>query len=585
MTAWGSEDHPPGIRTLSGGRANGRQANLQAGAHGVETPERQGLGGKLNVQSDGAAKGPAGHPTLTGASLVALLAVASVANLNLAVANIAVPDIGAAFHASQTEMNLVSVGFSVGLASSVLYLGAIGDRHGRKGLLALGMIVTVPTALLAAWAPNIVVLIAARVLGGVAAGMAYPTTLALITALSDGPRRTRAIALWSAVGGSIVVIATLVAGWLLDHYWWGSVFLISAPLAILALAVAWFTLPAHVGETTDPVDHPGGVLSVVAILALVLAINLAPSPGEGTIVLVAGAVALLGLAAFYRQERRARHPLFDLHYGGRPTFWVAATAGMIVFGTLLGGFYIGTQFVQLVLGYSTLKAGTVGIPAAVVMLLVAPLSARVIARFGSRVALLLGYGFLLLSFLTMLLLWTASASFFEVSLAFALMGAGVALAGTPASHSLTGSVPVSKVGMASGTADLQRDLGGSIMQSILGVILTAAYAADVARRLATTAYKNDQQVTTVLERSFASAADYAQKTDPSQAKQIIAGARASFLSGADWAYTAGAIAIVLGAILVATMFPSRDEERALIEGYAAADAPSASSLRNTSAGS
>jgi len=502
---------------------------------------------------------------------VALIAVASVANLNLAVANIAVPDIGAAFHASQTAMNLVSVGFSVGLASSVLYLGAIGDRYGRKGLLALGMVLTVPTALLAAWAPDINVLIAARVLGGVAAGMAYPTTLALITALSEGPKRTRAIALWSAVGGSMVVLATLFAGWLLGRYWWGSVFLISAPLAVVALAISWFTVPAHVGETTDPVEHVGGVLSVVGVLALVLAINLAPSPGEGTIVLVSGVVAVVALTAFFWQEHRTRYPLFDLHYAARKTFWVAATAGMIVFGTLLGGFYVGTQFVQLVLGYSTLKAGTVGIPAAVVMVVVAPLSARVIARWGSRAALLMGYGFLLLSFLTMLLLWTASASFFEVSLAFALMGAGVALAGTPASHSLTGSVPVSKVGMASGTADLQRDLGGSIMQSILGAILTAAYAADVAGRLAATPYAGNQQVTTVLERSFASAADFARKVDPSQAQQIMAGARASFLHGADWAYAAGAMAIVLGAMLVAVEFPARDRERALLREYAAAD--------------
>ena len=123
--------------------------------------------------------------------LVALILVATVANLNLAVANVALPDIGKAFDASQTELNLVAVGFSLGLAASVLYLGAVGDRYGRKLLLVLGMAVTIPACLLAGFAPSIEVLFGARLLGGVAAGMAYPTTLALITALWQGPPERR----------------------------------------------------------------------------------------------------------------------------------------------------------------------------------------------------------------------------------------------------------------------------------------------------------------------------------------------------------------------------------------------------------
>lgn len=506
-------------------------------------------------------------PKVTVWTLVSLIAVASVANLNLAVANIAVPDIGTAFNASQTQLNFISVGFSVGLAATVLYLGAVGDRYGRKMLLLLGMALTVPTALLATWAPNASVLILARILGGVAAGMAYPTTLALITALFQGARRTRAIALWSAIGGSMVVVATVMAGWLLGHFWWGSVFVVSAPLAVIACLISWLFVPAHVGETDEPVDHVGGVLSLIGVLALVIAINLAPSPGEGSVALIAGAVAIVALAIFFIVQRRSSSPLFDLRYAGRQTFWVAAVAGLVVFGTLMGGFYVGTQYVQLVLGYSTLTAGLVGIPAAVVMIFVAPLSAKAIARFGSRTALLIGYAFLFLAFLCMLLLWSEHASFFDVGLAFALMGAGVGMAGTPASHSLTGSVPVTKVGMASGTADLQRDLGGSIMQSVLGAILTAGYAADVAQRVKGTTIANDHQVTTVLERSFASAADYARGVDPAQAQAILAGARASFLHGSDLAFGAGLIAIAAGALVVATCFPGKVRELDLLASY------------------
>src|SRR6478672_5621087 len=135
--------------------------------------------------------------------LYTLIVVAAVANLNLSVANVALPDIGAHFDSSQTTLNVIAVGYSLGLAASVLYLGAVGDRYGRKLLLLLGVLLSVPACLLAAYAPSDGVLVAARVLGGVSAGMAYPTTLALITALWSGPARTRSIALWSALGGAI----------------------------------------------------------------------------------------------------------------------------------------------------------------------------------------------------------------------------------------------------------------------------------------------------------------------------------------------------------------------------------------------
>src|SRR6186713_2876018 len=181
----------------------------------------------------------ASSPDRAGLVLVALILVAAVANLNLAVANVALPDIGKAFDSSQTTLNLIAVGYSLGLAASVLYLGAVGDRYGRKLLLLLGMALSVPACLIAAWAPSDEVLFGARVLGGLSAGMAYPTTLALITALWAGPGRTKAIALWSAIGGGIAALGPLLSGLLLEHFWWGSVFLLTLPLAAVAFVMAW----------------------------------------------------------------------------------------------------------------------------------------------------------------------------------------------------------------------------------------------------------------------------------------------------------------------------------------------------------
>jgi len=178
-------------------------------------------------------------PPRAGLVLIALILVAAVANLNLAVANVALPDIGRAFDSSQTTLDLIAVGYSLGLAASVLWLGALGDRYGRKLMLLLGIGLSVPACILAAYAPSDGVLFAARVIGGLSAGMAYPTTLALITALWSGQPRTKSIALWSAIGGAIASLGPLIAGALLESYWWGSVFLVTLPLAIVASRSSW----------------------------------------------------------------------------------------------------------------------------------------------------------------------------------------------------------------------------------------------------------------------------------------------------------------------------------------------------------
>jgi MFS transporter, DHA2 family, multidrug resistance protein len=511
-------------------------------------------------------------PRRAGLVLVALILVAAVANLNLSVANVALPDIAREFDSSQTMLNLIAVGYSLGLAASVLYLGAVGDRYGRKMLLVLGMVLSVPACLLAAWAPSDEVLFLARVLGGLSAGMAYPTTLALITALWSGPGRTKSIALWSAVGGGIAALGPLVSGALLEHFWWGSVFLVTLPLVGVALTMAVLLVPSHVNETTEPVDNLGGIISVVLVGALIMAINFAPVPNKGALTLGLAAVALAALLAFYIRERRARNPLYDLHVAQRRVFWVAACAGIIVFGSLMAAAFVSQQYLQNVLGYSTLEAGSAILPAIVCMVLVAPRSAKLVEARGARFTLLTGYVFLLLAFLAMLLLWKDGSPYWQIAVAYACIGIGVGFAGTPASHSLTGSVPVERAGMASGTADLQRDLGGAIMQSIFGALLTAGYAAAASEAIS--AAPNRQAIThsvqSQLTKSFAGAEVIAEQ-HPQFASQITAAAKTSFLQGDQWAYTAGLVAVLLGAVLVFFLFPKQAEEKELLARYQAED--------------
>jgi hypothetical protein len=255
-----------------------------------------------------------------------------------------------------------------------------------------------------------------------------------------------------------------------------------------------------------------------------------------------------------------------LRVAARRTFWVAACAGIIVFGSLMGAAFISQQYLQNVLGYSTLGAGAAFLPAVVFMVLVAPRSAKLVESRGARFTLLCRYVFLLLAFATMLLLWKEGTPYWRVALAYVFIGIGVGFAGTPASHSLTGSVPVRRAGMASGTADLQRDLGGAIMQSIFGALLTAGYATAAAAAVSAAPHHVADSVQNQLTKSFAGAEAVAQQ-HPQYASQITAAAKQSFLDGDQWAYTAGLVAVLVGAALVFFVFPRKDQEQSLLAGY------------------
>jgi EmrB/QacA subfamily drug resistance transporter len=525
-------------------------------------------------------------PRRPGLVLTSLILGALVCNINLAAANIALPDIGDAFGATQSALNIVALGCSLGLAMSVLYFGALADRYGRKQLLVLGLALTVVASFLSAFSVTIEMLIAARIFTGIAAGMAFPTTLSLITALwGPGRRRTTAIALWSGVSATASVIGSVLAGLLLTVFWWGSAFLIAAPIAAAALVLVLVFVPAHVAESADPVDHLGGVLATLAVASLVLGVGTVFAPGERAIGASLLVAAVVLLALFFWRQRRTAHPLYDLRVARRRMFWVPATGGTIVFGALMGAMFVGQQYLQNILGYSTLQAGLAVVPAAVGLLLFAPMSARLLTARGSRVTMLLGYGLVFAGFLTTLT-WTPASPYWLIGAGFFFIGSGSAFAMTPASRALTESTPVRRVGMASATSDLQRDLGGSIMQALLGAILAAGFAASFGRQIAASpeASSITDEITTALQASYASALHVADAY-PQYRDQILAGATQSLVTGAWAAYLVGALAIVVGAVVVAVFLPSFAREKALVAEYERTDADDEASRKTQAPGS
>ena len=528
------------------------------------------------MSAAGAARGPgaskgdrpsAGEsPPRAGAILTVLILGAVVANINLAIANVALPSIGAALDTSQAELNLVAVGFTLGLASSVLYLGALADRYGRKPAMMLGAALSVPASLLAAWAPNGTVLIAARVGGGVAAGLLYPITLSLITGLFRGGARTRAIALWSGIGGGCSALGPLIGGLLLGSFWWGSVFLVSVPIAVLVVVLAARWLPRHAGETSAPVDHLGGVLSVVSIGPLVLAISLVPNYGFNGLVLGLFAVSLVGLVLFVVRERRTPSPIFDLKVLRARTFTIALIGGTITWGGLLGAMFIGQQYTQNVLGYSPLSAALITLPAAVFVAAAARPAGRLITSRGSRVPLALGLAVTAVGFLGMALLFGTAASVVVVGIVYGVLGLGIGLAGPPSSSSLMGSVPVARAGMGSASNDLQRDFGWALFQAVMGTLLAVEYTHYFTKAFAalppSQAQQLSQQATATISQSFTGAEQVAKQFPQAQADQLVAAAQQAFVDGKTAAISFAVITCLIGLVLVLFLYPNKRDEEA-----------------------
>lgn len=281
-----------------------------------------------------------------------------------------------------------------------------------------------------------------------------------------GQARTAATALWAGVSSGAPTLAPIVGGALLGRFWWGSVFLITVPLAALAFVTGWTSIPRRTGENDQRVDQPGGLLSVVMISTLIFGINvLAQGGGAGLLPWVLFGVCLLASIMFIARERRAerngQNPIWPLSLFKLPTFTVALVAGIVAFGGLIGAMFIGQQFSQNVLGYSALAAGASIPPLGIMSVVAASLASRLLTARGPR--LVFGSGLLItaLGFLVMMLFWKPGASFLWVFLAYFLIGTGVGFAGPASARALTWSVVVTRAGLGSAANDLMRDFGGA----------------------------------------------------------------------------------------------------------------------------
>jgi hypothetical protein len=343
---------------------------------------------------------------------------------------------------------------------------------------------------------------------------------------------------------------------------------VALPIDVVALVLGFILIPWHAGEEANPVDHLGGVLSVIGVGALVLSIQRL-NQGVNPSLIVGTLVAIGALSAFLLRQSRAPYPLISLPLAKAKTFWVAFLAGAISFGSLIGAMFIGQQFTQNILQYNTLKAAAVVIPSAVMTAACGQVAGRIISARGSRVSFALGLICIGAAFALMMATWHEGASITFILLAYALVGAGVGLAATPASHALMSSVPPSRTGMGSAFLDLTRDLGGAVIQALMGVVLAGVYASNLHRAFAALppdqADALSQQAANQIVSSYEGAADVAASYPQAQAEQIIAAASKAFTEGKS-----AAIGLALGLTLIAlivvwTLYPHKDDETAYFE--------------------
>jgi DHA2 family multidrug resistance protein-like MFS transporter len=502
------------------------------------------------------------------AAIAALIAAGMVSAINLGAANIALPDIGRAFLATSSDLTHVGFATTLGMAALILYLGRLSQSVGRSRMVQVGLLLSVPLSIAAAFAPSIGTLIAARFAIGVAGAMIYPNTLAEIAVTTSGPRRVRAIGLWFGCTIGAAALGPVVAGLLMSVFWWGVAFLISVPVALTAIALARH-LPQRAGEDHAPVDHLSGLLVAAGVLTLATALSLGGTGAAAWLGPVLGVAALFVLGLFLRRQSTLAHPIFDLRVLRRPTFLLAAVAGSVTVGTMLGAFFVGQQFLQQVLGYSTTAAGLAVLPTGIAILLISPRAAALGARFGGRTMLMLGTATAGAG-VALMATWSSESSYLPVGVSYLGLGCAVGIVGTTVSRTLMASVSGEEVAMASSTSDLQSCIGGALLIAILGSVLAVAYhhAFDVgASRPPMLEARIDESVLVTARTSVASAQHVATTIEPGEARALKALALDSFLFAFRAAIWTGVAMLAAIAAFVAIRFPGLARERRLEAEY------------------
>jgi EmrB/QacA subfamily drug resistance transporter len=475
--------------------------------------------------------------------------------LNVALPTLARPVSQGGLDATTSQLQWMVDAYTLVFAGLLLTAGSLGDRFGRRGALQVGLAVFGLGSLLSAMSTSPSQLIAARSLMGIGGAFIMPGTLSLITNVFEGKERGRAIAIWAGVAGLAVAIGPVTGGFLLEHFYWGSIFLVNLPIVVVALGAGALIMPTSKDPTAPRLDLVGAALSIGGLVSLVYAFIEAPTKGwsDSTILGALGLAAVL-LVTFFLWERNSSHPMLDLNFFKNLRFTSASASISILFFALFGTIFLLTQYFQFVLGYTPLEAGIRLLPLALTMMVVAPLSARVVERIGTKIVV--GTGLFLpspgvLSFVQL----GVSTGYENIFWRLMLMAVGMGLTMAPATESIMGSLPLAKAGVGSAVNDTTRQVGGALGVAIIGSVLASTYGSKVGDAVA--GQHLPAGVAGDAKNSLGFALQTASQIGGPAGNALASTARTAFVDGMHQGYLVGAAVLILGAIAAAIWLPAR----------------------------
>ncbi|MGV9270368.1 MFS transporter [Kitasatospora sp. NPDC003701] len=485
--------------------------------------------------------------------LALLVVVLDNSILNVAMKTIASPA-PTGLGASQSDLEWSINSYTLVFAGLLFTAGLLGDRFGRKRALLAGMVVFGIASLLSSLAASPGELIGYRALMGVGGALAMPATLAIIMNVFERAEQPKAIGIWAGAVGLAIAIGPITGGLLIEHFWWGSVFLINVPIVVVAVIAMVLLVPESKDPNPGRLDPVGVLLSIIGLVALIFGIikggELADftSP-EAWVPMLVGVVALVAFVWF---ERRTAHPALDVTWFRNKVFSASVVVVGVVFFALMGVSFFGVFYIQSVRGYSALQAGVLMLPLAVAQLLFAPRARLVVDRFGVRATCAGGMALIAIGFLGYLLLGIDTPIWVLVVLGL-LMGSGMAHVMPPVTVAIMGSLPREKAGAGSAINNTFRQVGGSLGVAVLGAVLSTVYRdgmADQLDKLPTEALR--EKAGESLEATLAVAG----KLGP-QGAELVGPANASFIDAMHVVAGLSAGVTAIGALLAWLLLPGR----------------------------